>query len=156
MTARPAVRALLAGALVAAALVACTLDWEVRPDPAPVAEAGADVVAPATEAGADVMTPVVDAAPGKDADCTTLAADVEDKKAKARVCTLAPGECQQTVKDACDCDVVVTNAGASATSDYVAAVAAFKAKCKATCKPTCPPTFGHACLQSGVKIECYP
>lgn len=154
MTAWPAVRALLGGALMAAAFVACTLDWQVRPDPAPAAEAGTDAQTQG-DGGADAASPI-DAAPGSDAECATLAADVDAKKAKARVCTLTPGECQQTVKDACDCDVVVTNTGASSTSAYLAAVAAFKAKCKASCPNTCPPTLGRNCIQSISGIACYP
>ncbi len=157
MTARPALRALAAGALAAGVFVACTLDWDVRPDPAP-AQDGAPGVrdAPSADVEAavnrDASPPVPDAS-----ECPALSADVVKTLAAARTCTFQVGECEATVKNECKCDVVIAQPDAQATTNYVGAVTALlKAGCSPACKP-CGSTVGRACIaQGGPMAACYP
>ncbi|MBS2016380.1 MAG: hypothetical protein JST00_26080 [Deltaproteobacteria bacterium] len=160
---RPATRLLARTAvtvLVAvAALGACTLDWEVRPDPGVPSEAASPDVA--TDAGADAATPdaPLDATEDDGAACAALLANVTSARAAARSCQLGQaGQCTSTVKDECDCNVVVRLASDPKTDAFVAAVASYRVSCSPSCA-ACPqekPPATWACLQSGSVIECFP
>lgn len=138
-------------------LFACALDWDVRPDPG----TGADSAGPdANDATTDSATADAtnDAPVGDGADCAGLLADVAAKKPVARACQLASGQCTTSVKDECDCDVVVALASGPKTDAYVAAIAAYRAACTPSCAacPQLPPSGSWACLQSGGVVECFP
>lgn len=150
--------AAVATSIVGAIPCACALDWDVRP--APVTSSDVLVPEAATEAAADATgtDAETDAAETDAAQCEPLLADVAAKKTLARSCQLASGQCTTTVKDECDCDVIVALASGSKTDDYVAAVAAYRASCTPSCV-ACP-QLGvpgtWACLQSGGEIRCTP
>jgi len=143
-------------------LAACSLDWDVRPDPGDTSTDAASDAAPEGGARADASGPL-DAAPKDGAsdatDCTALAADVARTRPRARACQLAQtGQCKTTVKDECNCDVVVRLPSSPETDAYVAAVAAFTASCTAACA-ACPqlvPSASWGCVQNPVAVECYP
>jgi len=151
--------AALATSIVGAVSVACALDWDVRPDPG----TSPDVLVPdaATDAtgtdatGTDAETDATETDAGQ---CEPLLADVTAKRTLARACQLASGQCTTTVKDECDCDVVVALATGSKTDDYTAAVAAYRASCTPSCA-ACPQLGvpgSWFCLQSGGEIRCAP
>jgi hypothetical protein len=165
MLGRRAAGALALGGLGGLAFLACSLDWQVRSDPGaqpspPDAanERGEDhfVPVPVEDAGDAAVIPV-DADSDADASdrCAALQAELLAQLNKARACSFLTGECQLTVKDQCNCDVVVANPDASATTDFRSSVAQLKAECSLACG-TCPSTTGRACLAKGTKIECYP
>lgn len=154
-------------AVVAAAfaliLVGCTLDWTVRPDPAApvdasVADAHADVTNRPDADDDDTTTPDagdsgVDAA----VDCDALTADVAAKKKSAQACSFQPGECSDTVDDACGCEVSVAKASASATTAYSAAVTTLEAHPECLTCAACPAHIAGTCLQNAATtIACQP
>lgn len=160
---RPATRLLAptaAAVLVAVAtLGACTLDWEVRPDPGTSPEAASpDVAADASSEGS-ASDASVDANDDGGAPCDALLANVAAARTAARACQLGQaGQCTSTVKDECDCNVVVRLATDAKTDAFVAAVTAYRASCSPSCA-ACPqekPPATWACLQSGSLIECFP
>lgn len=150
--------AALATSIIGAIACACALDWDVRPDPG----TNPDVLVPeaATEAATDAPAAdaETDATPADAGECEALLADVGAKKLLARGCQLASGQCTTTVKDECECDVVVALPSGSKTDVYVAAVAAYRASCTPSCA-ACPQlgvSTSWACLQSGGEIRCVP
>ena len=159
MPARPVVRALCLGALGAAVFWGCTLDWTVRGDVVPGSSSGSP------EASSEAARPLGDAsdteAETPDAEagaCTTLTTTLVDARKRARECTTVGPltECQVTVKDECDCDVVVRLLGVPRTTELQNAVKAFvDAGCSKAC-PLCKPTTGKSCLANGGPLECYP
>lgn len=147
-----------ATSIVGAIPCACALDWDVRPDPG----TGPDVITPGTsaEAGPDATESdaATDGTTAEASDCEPLLASVASAKALARSCQLASGQCTTTVKDECDCDVVVALASSPKTDDYLAAVAAYRASCTPACA-ACPQLGVPGtwlCLQSGAEIRCSP
>ena len=164
MPARPVLRALGLGASFAAVVLACSLDWAVRLD---------DVDASRPEdGGPEDNTPQdgsIDAeredAPANDADatitveCVALYDQLDAALKNARQCvTLGVSECQQTVKDVCDCDVVVRQVGSSQAKDYEKTVAKLRdSGCPTGCTGAlCPSTNGRGCLSKPSGFECYP
>lgn len=148
--------------LVVVALVAgfnaCTLQWDVRPDPGDAAapnDGGPDRPDTADAMGVDVA-PVPDAEAGPD--CAALATAAREARALAKSCMLSMGQCTMSVKDECDCDVVVRSTSSQNTTDYLAAVAAWKSACKPPCTgcPQLTPPASWACLQTGAMPECKP
>ncbi len=154
ITGRRGALAIVAGA---ALFVACTLDWQVRPDPGttpPDLDASTEASA-STEADAAAPAPA-DAEAGTSTDCTALRAEAAAVLQAARKCGFAVGECQPTVKDDCNCDVVVARADGADTNAYRAKVERMKAECPRACG-SCPSVASRACLQKGNgQIECYP
>lgn len=147
-------------ALAVPAVTACSLDFTVRPDPG---DAGAPFEAGAADGEARDATSDAEApetgGPDADAgpDCTALANDVDAKRKAARACTLASGHCTTTVKNQCDCDVVVAVAGSAAVAAYQAAVEAFKSSgCFLGCTGSCAATTSKNCLQNGSDVLCFP
>lgn len=147
---------------LAALTGACAHDWTVRADgdagPSAIDDGGPlPVEAGPTDAGIDVA---VDATPGDGAtgpDCTALANDLGAKRKAARVCQLGQGQCLSTVKDQCDCDVVIAASGSPAAIAYVSAVNAFKASgCEKGCAQQCASTTPRNCLQQGADVTCVP
>jgi hypothetical protein len=148
-------------------MAACGLDWTVRSNPddaSPVGEGGPDVVAD-TQLGVDVAdaTTEMDAPLSPDAQaCAVLAADVAAKKKKARECQFgAAGQCTTTVKDECDCDVIIRLQASTPTTDYTKAVSLYVASCgkppAAQC--TCPQLglpSQWACLVAAPDTRCNP
>lgn len=136
---------------------ACALDWDVRPDPGTGVDSGATEAGDAATDSATGDAPS-DAPAGDAADCAALLADVTTKRTLARSCQLASGHCTTSVKDECDCDVVVKLAVDSKTDAYLAAVAAYRVACTPSCAacPQLPPSGSWACLQSGSVVECFP
>jgi hypothetical protein len=158
--------AVLAGTFAASAMLACSLDWDVRPDPGvgPVPETGTDVV-DAPPVGSDAADADVDATTDapispEAAACKALADDVVLKRKKARECVLAMGQCQATVNDECGCPVVVKTAGSTPSLEYAAAVAKLVNDCgKPPCVAACPaigPMVSWSCLQPGPEARCNP
>ena len=151
----------LGGALAALA-PACTLDWRVRPDPGD--GAAAESSRPDVTVGDAGLDGPADA-PGDsepDADpCAVLREDVAKARSKAKECKLGTaGQCTTTVKDECDCDVVVRAAGSTENSAYANAVAALVGACGkpatcGSCKQLGVPA-SWACLVNGVPTECVP
>ncbi len=157
-------RLALAGAIagVTAAIAAgCSLGWEVRPDPG---EAGAPdtsvldvaLTESGTDAPGDVGADVVEA----DADpCAARRAAVAKARAGARKCTFPSAtQCKVTVKDECDCDVIVASAASAETTLYSEAVAAFLADACAP-SPACAscPLLGSMTAWSCVSTNsCLP
>lgn len=142
-------------------LAACGWDWRVRaddtPDEAGVAgEAGAET-GPRVDAGADV-TSARDAEAGLPAvDCRALAEDVDRTRKDARACELGKGQCLSTVKDQCDCKVVVAVPGSAKVIAYEQAVAALRASgCALGCASSCPASSPSNCLQQPTEIVCVP
>lgn len=142
-------------------MAGCSLDFTVRPQPAdggssPEAGADADAGDRPNDAGtgeAGDGSPLdADAA----VDCDALELEVKAKLDAARACTLASGHCTTTVKDQCNCDVVIAVTGSPAASDYEAAVTKYKASTCALGCGTCPSTANRNCLQKGGIVECYP
>ena len=140
----------------------CSLDFTVRSQPAdggsaPDANDASDAN-PSEDAGSDVA--VVDATPDADAaaDCTALALEVETNLKNARACVLASGQCMTTVKDQCNCDVVIAVAGSASVAIYEASVTDYKASgCALGCSDAgCPSTGSRNCLQKGGIVECFP
>lgn len=161
MPVRPVARGLALGALGAAAVLGCTLDWGVRADPV---EAGP---LPTEDAPLDhTTTPdvVVDDhdiptdGPAPDADvCDTLGKRLESRRKLARSCTLAANQCTETVEDVC-CKVFVAKGDAGVTDAFAQAVADFKtANCGADCGAACSPATIGNCLQiSTGEFACAP
>ncbi|MDB5215727.1 MAG: hypothetical protein JWO86_3654 [Myxococcaceae bacterium] len=157
----------LTPALVAAAVLsACSLDWSVRPDPGDAsiaAEAGGvdvtDALAPVDAADGSVPT---DAPLSPEAAaCQALGDDVTLKRKKARECQIGTaGQCTTTVKDECGCDVIVTSAGSTKTSDFTSAVMTFLSECeKPPCTAACPQNgvpASWACLVVAGDTRCTP
>jgi hypothetical protein len=147
-------------------LLACSLDWAVRPDlgdssPSETGS-GADVAdAPVARDAADTSVPT-DAPTSSDAaDCAQLTSDVAQKRKKARDCqSAAMGQCTTTVDDECGCKVIVTTAGAPFTTDYTSAVSALLANCgKPACTASCPQLglmTSWACLAPTGQFTCTP
>lgn len=138
---------------------ACTLDWDVRPDPGLSTDGAATDAIEAANDGTTTTDALNDAPPIDAADCAGLEADVVAKKPLARACQLGQsGQCTTTVKDECNCDVVVRFASDPNTDAYVAAIAAYRASCTPSCQacPQLSPPASWACLQSGSVIACVP
>jgi hypothetical protein len=160
--------AALAGTLAASAAMAmsaCSLDWDVRPDPGvkPVPETGTDVVdaPPVGDDAADADAMVTDAPISPEAAaCKALEDDVALKKKKARECLLAMNQCKATVNDECGCPVIVKEAGSTQAIEYAAAVKKLVDDCgKPPCVAACPPLgamVSWACLQPGPEALCSP
>jgi hypothetical protein len=143
-----------------ALLTGCTLDWAVRPDPPFVdggVDAGPDTVAP-SDANAPADATVTDSDATPSVDCAALRSKVDTARKTARTCTLTIGECQQTVKNECDCDVVIRQVGSSQATAYVNAVRELlDSGCPTGCTGAlCPSTTGRNCLQNPSGPECYP
>lgn len=147
---------------LAALTGACAHDWSVRAD----ADAGATPIddggpvpieAGPSDAGIDAA---VDANPGDGAtspDCTALAIDLGAKRKAARACQLGQGQCLSTLKDQCDCDVVIAVPGSSSAIAYASAVTGFKASgCPKGCASQCAATTPRNCLQQGADVTCVP
>jgi hypothetical protein len=151
----------VASSSCAAAMMACSLDWAVRSDPGASPESGGDVADARSGDDSDAATSSDAPMLVDSAYCMALAAEVARTKTKARECQLVvAGQCTTSVKDECECDVVVRFAGAVATTDYANAIGALRAACEKSlaCKP-CPqlPLMGSwKCLQQGLPVECYP
>ena len=101
------------------------------------------------------------AAEGSDADpCDALRAAVVSTLDKAKKCTFGTsGQCSTTVRDECDCDVVVSVAGSTEATAYVQAVADLHAAscppspaCAASC-PVLPSKPSWSCLATSL---CFP
>ena len=152
---------MLGGALSAFA-PACSLDWTVRADPADGAaldSSGPDGAVGETGSDAPADAPgdsAIDAGP-----CSTLAADVAKARAKAKECQLGTaGQCTTTVKDECDCDVVVRAASSVEDAAYATAIAALIVACGkpaacGACKQLGLPA-SWACLRPASVTECLP
>ena len=132
-------------AFVLAIAAGCSLSWEVRPDPGDGSAAPEtslpDVHVPDT--GLDAPDDVATDVDVPDADpCDGLRAALVRAKANAKKCAFPSStQCKVTVKDECDCDVIVATAASSETTSYSDAVAAFLgASCAhvPACEPLCP------------------
>jgi hypothetical protein len=142
--------------------VACNLDWNVRPDPVDGGtivgrDASDERSSGGRDAGADGPSMVTDADTGVGVDCAALTAELDDRRKTARRCSFQVGECLESVKDACDCDVVIGRSGSAETSAYASSVARLKESgCPLGCG-ACPATTPRNCLSkaTGV-IECFP
>lgn len=138
-------------------MAGCSLDFTVRPDPADGGspqDGGPDANQPDGDSGGDVT--VADAGDASSADvdaavdCKGLADDVDAKLKAARTCVLASGQCTTTLKNQCDCDVVIASNGSTQASSYQDAVAKFKSSgCVLGCTGTCASTANRNCLQGG-------
>jgi hypothetical protein len=153
--------------LLAAQLAACSLDWSLRSaDPGDAALVEGSTTADAADApvaadAADGSVPTDAPISAEAAACRDLETTVAQKRTKARQCQLgAAGQCTTTVKDECGCDVVVTSAGATTTTDYSAAVSKLIADCgKPPCLAACPQNGvpgTWACLVVAGETRCSP
>jgi hypothetical protein len=143
-------------------LAGCSLDFTVRPQPVeggvptdagPDADAPLDAAPDVIDAGPDVEVDANDSGP----DCLALADEVDSKRDAARACTLAAGHCQQTVKNQCDCDVVIAVPGSADVIKYQEAVDRLvKSGCPLGCPGVCPMTTPRNCLQNGTLVRCSP
>ena len=138
----------------------CSLDFTVRPDPgdagSPPADAGdaaIDSSPPVDASDADAVI-VADADGGPD--CDALAKEVAAKRDAARKCTLASGQCMSTVKDQCECDVVIAVGGSPAAASFEEAAKRYKTSgCTLGCS-TCTTPTNKNCLQTGSDVSCFP
>lgn len=143
----------------------CSLDFTVRPQPSDAGgsppDGGTDSDSPIGDAAEE--EPISDAGLG-DADaaaCKALFDDMDAKLKTARACALSSGHCMTTVKNHCDCEVLVAQPNNKPTNDYVAAVNAFKsANCliAAQCQ-ACGSVDGGSCLYQGQPnptLQCFP
>lgn len=155
------------GGALAALTPACGLDWTVRDDPGD---------GPRPESSRpDVV--VIDGGPDGPADgpdtslpdanpCVGLGEDVATARLKAKECAFGTaGQCTTTVKDECDCPVVVRASGSTQNTTYAKAIADLLAKCPKpkACDSLCPvlpAPASWACLvkpaDAGGGAECFP
>ena len=137
----------------------CSLDFTVRPDPGDASADGATDVLVERVQDALAEGDAVQDGDAPSVDCQALRDEVEAKLKSARACTLASGHCQSTIKDQCECDVVIATPGSTAAGAYADAVARLKnTTCERGCSPSpgCPLTTNRNCLQKGAIVECYP
>ncbi|MDB4993969.1 MAG: hypothetical protein JWM74_1401 [Myxococcaceae bacterium] len=136
----------------------------MRPE---LGDAGADAASGDASADAGIHDAALDSAPvdaaldASDAGpCAALHDDVVLKRKKARECNLGTsGQCSTTVKDECNCDVVIRNATSAETNAYKAAVSALTTKCAVDCSAACPQIglpASWACLNNSGDIRCTP
>ena len=125
-------RVALGGAIAGAASViaaGCSLGWEVRPDPGAPDTSVPDVGVSdtATDGATDAPDDVVADGDATDADpCDGLRPSLAKARADAKKCAFpSVTQCKVTVKDECDCDVIVATAASSETTAYGEAVAKF-------------------------------
>lgn len=141
---------------------ACAHDWSVRADVDAAAVPTDDGGPSPVEAGpSDASVDARGDAPSGDGatspDCTALGIDLGAKRKAARSCQLGQGQCLSTVKDQCDCDVVIATSGSPQTIAYLSAVTALKASgCERGCASQCAPTTPRNCLQQPTEITCVP
>jgi len=159
---------MLALAVPLAGLVACSLDWTVRP--ATSTDGGPDVIgADVVEGGADAdgSAPTeggVDGGQDDAAACAALASadgGIGVAEDRARECSLASNHCETTITDECGCEVVVRDKDTDAGRAFASAVAAFDQNCgNQGCPPSCPalplPSVWTCLQQSPAIFRCSP